>query len=937
MTKDSIFDARFVINSAILLLALLVTLFSFFFISDSYQTHKSSQYLPHINRIIDSSTDAAGLQAIERGMTSAILGMNSVANQKFYDRILQLRAESDRLWQTTQTEADLLSAQIPNSHAFDHAVQNAKQKYQQLEIMRAHIDGYINGSDKNPIELDLWVETITNFINAVSELRQFTLSITPLTNGIRGINNIIQQRVWLISEHAGLERAHISYYTAKREAIPNNFIRQLIEFRGVVEHSIENLKSSTQSRQHVDSRITDALQVMQQRFITDFENTREDIYAAASTGNYPYTVEEWVDKSTHAINSILAVGKVISQVSEEHAGTISRKALYELFINLCIITVAFIMTIWGMLKVHQTVKNLYHQKEMAEVTLHSIGDAVITTDASSHVEYLNPIAEDITGWDNTAATGKHLSEILILKNGFTMQPEPNPIEKCLRDKTIVGLGSNIILTNREGKEIMIEDSAAPIRDHQGNIVGAVMVFYDVTAMRNTPHLLSYHATHDVLTGLFNRREFERQLAELILDAKNSRSQHALCYIDLDQFKVINDTSGHISGDKLLQQLTFIIKEHVRDADMLARLGGDEFGLLLKNCNLDKALKIAETLRKVIKEFRFSWDKNTFEIGASIGLVPITETGATPEEILSEADSACYAAKEKGRNRIQVYQTGNLELARRQGEMQWVSRINSAINDDRFILYAQPIVSLNNDNHNHFEILLRLVEENGTIVEPMAFIPAAERYNLMVDIDYLVIKKSITLLAEIHQSEYNKIPNIKFSINLSGDTLGKEDLLDYIMSLLKQNRIPSNAICFEITETAAIRNLEQAATLIKALRNEGCSFALDDFGSGLCSFSYLKSLPVDYLKIDGAFVRNISTDKVNHTVVKSASYIARALDMQTIAEYVEDTHTINILKELDVDYAQGFGIGRPKAVKDWITEYNSPSTPDALYKNSSTRL
>jgi len=923
--KDYFHDSRFIVNATIMLLAGLVNISGIFFIWDSYQIHQASQYLHHNNNIVDSTIDAAGYQALERGLTSAALGMKLPPKPEFYQRIQTLRNQGDTLWNLSLREASWLSQKTRENDSYITVIKEANLAFKQLQLMRSQIDEYLNGNTTAYVTLQKWVETITHFINTESELRELAFTSTPLPDKVIGINQVIKRRIWMMSEHAGQERAHIGYYSANREPVPEEIVHQLFELRGVVRHSYEDLLMTIKLQPQIDLRITNAIAQMQKIFFTDFQTTRIKMYAATDNGVYPYTAEEWIEQSTQAINSILAVGRIVSTITEENASIISEKALYQFLLNIFILIMTLSLTIWSLIKVRQTVNSLFHQKELAEVTLHSIGDAVITTDEKACVEYLNPIAEELTGWKTTEARGKHLNEIFIIHNGFTLEPEINPIEKCLLEGNIVGLGSNVVLTNHNGKEIMIEDSAAPIRDHEGIIVGAVMVFYDVTSMRNTPHLLSYHATHDALTGLYNRREFERQLSALILEAKNTHSQHALCYIDLDQFKVINDTSGHMVGDKLLQQLTYILKKHIRDADMLARLGGDEFGLLLKNCDLDRSLKIAESLRKTIKDFRFSWNKNTFELGASIGLVPILDTSVSPAEILSEADAACYAAKEKGRNRVQVYQTGNLELARRHGEMQWVARINDAINEDRLILYAQPIIALTNKDTHYFEILLRLIDTNGAVIAPMAFIPAAERYNLMPDIDYLVIKKSIQLLAKHYLSANPQINDIKFSINLSGATLGKDDLLDFIRNLIRSYKIPNNSICFEITETAAISNLEQATTLIQALRSDGCSFALDDFGSGLCSFNYLKSLPVDYLKIDGAFVRDIREDKVNYTVVKSASQIARVLNMKTIAEYVEDSKIIPVLRELNVDYAQGFALGRPEPVEDWLNKYTNLSS------------
>ncbi|HEX5637624.1 MAG TPA: diguanylate cyclase, partial [Gammaproteobacteria bacterium] len=346
--------------------------------------------------------------------------------------------------------------------------------------------------------------------------------------------------------------------------------------------------------------------------------------------------------------------------------------------HILLLLVTFALAGWSLTRVRQTAAQLFKQKELAEVTLHSIGDAVVTTDANGMVEYINPVAEELTGWKNENAQGRSITEICVLINGSSGEPEENPIEKCLRDKQVVGLAVNVVLKSRNGEDFVIEDSAAPIRDREGNIVGAVMVFYDVTLNRDGTHLLSYHATHDSLTGLVNRREFERRLLGLHERAKKLDLKHAFCYLDLDQFKIINDTCGHVVGDKLLRQLAYLLQENMRDSDTLARLGGDEFGILLENCPLERAVQIAEKMREVIREFRFTWEGKSYELGVSIGLVQIEKDSVSIHELMREADAACYAAKDKGRNRVQVYRPDNLELAKRHGEMQWVGRINEAL-------------------------------------------------------------------------------------------------------------------------------------------------------------------------------------------------------------------------------------------------------------------
>jgi diguanylate cyclase (GGDEF)-like protein len=434
--------------------------------------------------------------------------------------------------------------------------------------------------------------------------------------------------------------------------------------------------------------------------------------------------------------------------------------------------------------------------------------------------------------------------------------------------------------------------------------------------------LSYQAAHDMLTGLVNRREFEIRVERALHSAHEQGRVHTLCYMDLDQFKVVNDTCGHVAGDELLRQLALMLQQVVRDRDTLARLGGDEFGVLLENCPLEKAQELAENLRQTVQDYRFLWHEKSFVVGASIGLVEISEASDSVVSILSAADAACYAAKDKGRNRIHVYELEDSDLARRHGEMQWVSRISRAIEDDRLRLFYQPIIPLDKSENgvSHFEILLRMVDEDGNLVLPMAFIPAAERYQLMPTIDRWVIKHAFQLCTH-YCSSYKNSPLSTCTINLSGSSLCDDHFLEFIKKQLELNRVPAASICFEITETAAIANLPQAIEFMKALKAMGCQFSLDDFGSGLSSFTYLKNLPVDYLKIDGSFVKDMADDPIDFAMVQAITSVGHVMGLQTIAEFVESEDIFNRLKEIGVDYVQGSWIEKPRAVTELI---NSPA-------------
>jgi diguanylate cyclase (GGDEF)-like protein/PAS domain S-box-containing protein len=557
---------------------------------------------------------------------------------------------------------------------------------------------------------------------------------------------------------------------------------------------------------------------------------------------------------------------------------------------------------------------LFREKELAQVTLDSIGDAVITTDGAGMIEYLNPVAKSLTGWSQEEVKGLLLSKIFMIVNEITRAVVPNPVDKALQTGKIVALERDTILISKEGDEVAIDDSAAPIRDRTGKVVGAVMVFHDVTETRNLSRQVSWQAMHDSLTSLVNRREFERRLEKTIISARKKGITHVLLYLDLDRFKVVNDTCGHASGDELLRQVTTILKNHIRKTDTLARLGGDEFGVLLNQCSLEQALKIANTLRDQVQAFRFVWQDNTFAIGVSIGLVEINADSQSLANLLIAADSACYAAKNQGRNRVHIFQSNDREVLQQQGESLWVTRITKALDENRFCLHYQPIqpIASPDINTNHYEVLLRLQDEQGKLVSPMAFIPAAERYNLMEKIDRWVISFIFSHWSSIqnYQATITAAKQHICAINLSGSSINDNQFLEFLTEQFALYSIPPQQICFEITETVAIANLTKASRLICQLQHLGCHFALDDFGSGMSSFAYLKNLPVNYLKIDGGFIKNILEDPIDSAMVQAITHVAHVMGIETIAEYVENDAILECIKTIGIDYAQGYGIARP---------------------------
>lgn len=472
------------------------------------------------------------------------------------------------------------------------------------------------------------------------------------------------------------------------------------------------------------------------------------------------------------------------------------------------------------------------------------------------------------------------------------------------------------LTHKDGSLLWVRQTARAVSGAD-NHPTILLVCEDITEAHRLSASLSYQASHDTLTGLYNRREFERRLRRLLKSIPEQPSAHALCYLDLDQFKVINDTCGHAAGDDLLKQLGAQLQKQVRPQDTLARVGGDEFAVLVTDCTADEAMQVADTLRKTIAEFRFVWHGRGFGIGVSIGLVPLSVADGSVSGALRMADTACYTAKDKGRNRIHVYHEGDTELLRRHREMRWVNQVQWALEENRLELYFQPIVPLaGTDSRRHYELLLRLRDERGRLVTPGQFLPAAERYNLATPLDRWVVHSMFTWLRK-HPDQLAALHLC--SINLSGHSLGDEAFLHFLSNQLKEEGILPDKICFEITETAAIANFGVAIRFIEQLRGLGCRFALDDFGRGLSSFAYLKTLPVDFIKIDGLFVKGILSDTVDLAMVKSINDIAHVMGKQTIAEFVENTAMFTCLQELGVDYAQGYGIGAPQPLTQLLDD------------------
>ncbi|MCP4410616.1 MAG: EAL domain-containing protein [Gammaproteobacteria bacterium] len=556
---------------------------------------------------------------------------------------------------------------------------------------------------------------------------------------------------------------------------------------------------------------------------------------------------------------------------------------------------------------------IFVQRARAEATLHSIGEAVITTDIHGRIEYMNPIAERLTGWSQETANRKSLLTLFKLVDEQSGRAFPNPIERCLANSQSYS-EERALMVRTDGETLAVANTTALIKDRAGEVSGIVLIIRDIRLEELTQQM-TFLANHDPLTQLANRRSFEKSLKQAVENVKKEGDVHALCYIDLDHFKIINDTCGHLEGDRLLAQVTSRLKDHVRKSDLLARLGGDEFTLLLNNCPLPKATEIAELIRKDIKNLKLHCDDKVFSISTSIGIAAIDNNVISADEVLQAADNACYAAKEQGRNRIHLFHPDDKTHAIKRGEIRWIEKIQNGLHESSFALFLQSMRALDQDQKipEIHEFLLRLPSNKNSFASPSPLIHSAERYNKMFDIDCWVIRHAFQTIHSQFKKHPEKKANNIYSINISGQSLGHPDLIPYIRNESEQWKISPANICFEITETSMVANIDQALTLMHELRSIGYSMALDNFGTGLSSFSYLKKLPFDFLKINGSSIKEISSDPVDKAMVDTINHIGQVLQMRTIAEWVEDSATLSIVRDIGVDFAQGYFIEDPRQV------------------------
>ncbi len=554
--------------------------------------------------------------------------------------------------------------------------------------------------------------------------------------------------------------------------------------------------------------------------------------------------------------------------------------------------------------------SLSRSKRQAQYTLESISEGVITTDNDGRIDYMNLAAEALTGMNRDDAAGHRVGELFSLVDDADRRPLGDPVERCLAMRRRVNMGRRAVMVSADGEqEHSVEITASPVRGPSNSISGTVVVFHDVSELRGLTRKMSYQATHDPLTGLINRREFERRLDEAMDTAHADEAVHIVFYMDLDRFKAVNDSCGHLAGDNMLREVATLIKEQVRDSDFVGRLGGDEFGALLIGCPIEKARKIATDICNAVADYRFVWKDKIFNIGISVGLIEVSHTSGTLQDVMSAADSACYMAKQQGRGQVHVYSARDEAVARERGDIQWLRQLQTALHEDSFELAVQPIIAMSGkaDSGPSVEVLIRLNDGQSRATNSAEFLRPAERYQMMPQIDRWVINAS---LAAISSGEIKLPAHRSCAINLSGQTLGDEAFLGFVVDSLDRSGVAPSSICFEVTEAAILSNVQHAQRFIEVLHGIGCEFSLDDFGSGLGSFSSLKHLPIDYLKIDGTYTRNLRSDLVNQEMVMAMIKLARTMQFRIVAEQVEHQEDFDWLRDAGVDFVQGHFVEPP---------------------------
>ena len=902
-------DARRIINLCIVVLSALVCLLAAHTGWMSLLEYEEAREVAQVDAAADDFTAAAGYRELERTYGSALLG--EARHDPDMVGALQLaRGRGDLIWQRAMGRARAMAARSSLGVDLLARLASAESSFRALNGVRERLEVCIEGHNCTLQDAE-WQLALSREIEDSAAVRDavfFGLD-TPERPG--RLYGALKRSAWVAGEYTRRQQGVLAFYLSAGRALTPAARAELESDRAVAGHAQRDLRVFARLH-HLDPRLHAAIGTVDRSLTSSFVPLTSSVMSGRSQPDG----RAWLAATAPTVAALDHLSATLDEVASELAAQTMRRSRDGMLLNALLVLLACGVAVLSVTKVRQTANALFHQKELAEVTIRSIGDAVITTDRLGRVEYINPAAEQMTGWRNAEAKGLPLEGVFEVVNGVTLEPQTNPIATCLRENRVVSLDNNTVLVRRDGVRCYIEDSAAPIRDPAGQLVGGVLVFYDATEVHQAANLISYRATHDALTGLINRREFEHRLAALLAPGRDDSSRHALLFLDLDQFMVVNESGGHLAGDHLLREVSRILKEQTRGSDVLARLGGDEFGLIMRGCTLEEASDTAEALRAAVASYRFEWRGMHFHPQLSVGLVPFGLDAGAPATLLSQAEAACHLAKEKGRDRLQVYDARDRDIGLRSGGMHWVSRLNEALLRDRFTLYCQPVLAVNGRKRRHGEVLARMLDPEGRLILASHFVPHAERYGLMPRLDRWVVHKALTTLGALYAQGRGAEVGV-LAINLSGATLSDRALPQFVRDELRNSGVPPGAVCFEITETAAISSLPETSALINSLRRLGCAFSLDDFGRGMSSFMYLKQLPVDYLKIDGEFVRNMKDDPVSRAMVKAIHALGQAMGIATVAECVENPDVRRQLEALAIDYIQGLEVGPPQPLAQYL--------------------
>ena len=879
-----------------------------------HHEYRDMQVVQEAERLSIETIGFAMALARERGFTMALLGAPPHERDTLRQRLEAVRSVTDSRWDRLHARLESLSAGLSRDRFLSDSTDRLRTDYGRILDLRDRIDAGTGPPDR--VDHEQWFDAATGTIAAA-----YTVGMavsTPMPRELLTVEHARRARElsWMLSEYSGRERGLLAYFISAGRPLPDQALAQARHLSLMIDHYTAEFEQYLNSNAF-PSAVTRAVSAMQEQFQEHFAEDRRIVHRALESGRYPMSGSEWVERSTHAIDSVIGVSDAISLAVDNALHPVAHRNRRDLTVSVIMVVLVGGVAVFTAARVRRIVVKLFEQQRLAEITLGSIGDGVITTDRDGRIESLNSAAEAMTGWSSGEARGEPFERIFPLVNRYTSEAPASVVAACIDSGRIIAGSDDNLMVRSDGTEVAVFHSTALIHDLEGGIAGTVTVFYDLLNAWSEQHLLSYHGTHDSLTGLINRGAFERRVHALVSRMADDDAHFAICYLDIDQFKVVNDTCGHPAGDHLIKELVGALKRRISGTDLLARLGGDEFGVLIHGCPPGKAVEVAERLRREAEGIRFRYDGHIFAVTLSIGVVPVTDPHQSPAQLLALADAACFTAKEKGRNQVHLYEPDDDHMSRYQTDMMWLSRLQHALEGDEFELYCQPIVRVADRSLFAVEILLRLHQPDTVVVGPGVFIPAAERYGLMGMIDRWVISRTLAALAARADGGDDDGP--LYSINLSGPSLGNPGTAEFIQQQFGEHAIAPGRVCFEITETAAIGNFKVAHDLLTRLRSMGCKVALDDFGTGLSSFAYLRDLPIDFIKMAGGFVRDMHTDERHAAMVQATHAVARAMGLPMIAESMGNPEVEVRLRDMGIEYMQGYGIARPMELGLFMAE------------------